>query len=77
MEKDLNSRELDCAILKAPVHVYRWKILKCHSVGEVLTQVCCVHSVTDVSGVFCKCEESDFVVKIVVHFIYKKEHCDV
>jgi hypothetical protein len=40
-------------------------------------QVCCVHSVTDVSGVFCKREESDFVVKIVVHFIYKKENCDV
>lgn len=35
-------------------------------------QVCCVRSVTDVNGVFCKCEQSDFVVKIVVHFIYKK-----
>lgn len=40
-------------------------------------QIYCVYSFTGVMMFFCKCERSDLLVKIDVHFIYVKEYCDV
>lgn len=40
-------------------------------------QIYCVYSVTGVMMFSVKCQQSDFLVKIDVHFIYVKEYCDV
>jgi hypothetical protein len=69
---------MDCAICKTTVRVYKCKILKCHLVEQALPRfpVCILLLVLMVFSV--KCEQIDFVVKIVVNFIYiKKEYCDV